>query len=102
MSKVPKRANKAIGLLENLVEKLHYFYGDHQDFRNDVLKPAMEIEDILKDLSINKKETFKRISRKYEDYYKRKQAAMDTVVSNVSHEDLNESLKKRYDKEVIK
>ena len=69
MNKVPKKANKAIELLDELVTKLHYFYGDHPHFRRDVVRPASQIEDILKDLSVNKKETYKRIAKKYEKYY---------------------------------
>ena len=66
MSEVPKRANHAIELLAGLVEQLHYFYGEDRKFKTDVLKDAIEIENILKDLSVNKKETFKRIAKKYE------------------------------------
>lgn len=96
MNKVPKKANKAISLLEDLVEKLHFFYGDHENFRNDVLKPASEIEDILKELAVNKKETFKRISKKYEEYYRQKQEAIDITVTKASEQDINERMADRY------
>lgn len=95
MNKVPKKANKAIGLLDDLVTKLHYFYGEHPDFRRDVVNPASQIENILKELAINKKETHKRIADKYEKYYKKKQDASDAVAA-ANDASLNESVKSRY------
>jgi len=92
MTKLPKKANHAIGLLEELVELLHYFYKDHPDFRKDVLNPAREIEDILKDLAINKKETFKRIAAKYKEYYEKKHE----ITVGITDDRLNDSVKQRY------
>ena len=96
MSEVPKRANHAITLLEGLVEKLHYFYGDNRKFKTDVLKDAIEIENILKDLAVNKKETFRRVAKKYEEYYKKKQQAIDNAVATADDAKLNESIRDRY------
>ena len=96
MSEVPKRANHAIELLEGLIEQLHYFYGDNRKFKTDVLKDAIEIENILKDLAVYKKETFKRIAKKYEEYYKKKQEAIDITVANADDSKLNESIRNRY------
>ena len=43
MSQVPKRADKAIQLLEGLIEQLHYFYnGDDPKFKKNVLKDAVK------------------------------------------------------------
>ena len=103
MSKTPKRADKAIGLLDNLVELLHYFYNGNEDkFRKDVLKSATEIEDILKELAVNKKETFKRISKRYEAYYRKKQEAIDNTVVNADDTKLNDSIKTRYKQNIKK
>ena len=100
MDKVPKRANKAIGLLEDLVNQLHYFYGNNDTkFRKHVLPHAVEIENILKDLSINKKETFKRIARSYENYYRNKQDAVNVAIDNADEKSLNDSLRTIYNKE---
>lgn len=93
MSEIPKRADKAIGLLSGLVEQLHYFYGEDRRFKTDVLKDAIEIENILKDLSINKKETFKRIAKKYKEYYETKS---DNVINNVDDSKLNERIRDKY------
>ena len=96
VTKAPKRADKAIQLLEGLVEQLHYFYGDNRKFKTDVLKDAIEIENALKDLAVNKKETFKRIAKKYDEYYKRKQQAIDNTVANADDAKLNDSIRDRY------
>lgn len=94
---IPKKANRAIDLLEGLIEQLHYFYnGNDLSFKKHVLKDALEIEDILKDISITKKETFKRVAKKYEDYYKKKQEAIENTVINVTDTKLNNSLRERY------
>lgn len=95
MSKLPKKADKAIELLDGLVEQLHYFYGNNdRKFKTDVLKDATDIENILKDLAVNKKETFKRIARKYSEFYKKKRETMD--ITDVDDTKLNDSLTKRY------
>ena len=96
VTKVPKRADKAIQLLEGLVEQLHYFYGDDRKFKTSVLKDAIEIENVLKDLAVNKKETFKRVAKKYEEYYRKKQEAIDNTVVNTNDAKLNDSVKQRY------
>ena len=91
MNKVPKRADKAIGLLDDLVEQLHYFYGTNErEFKKSVLKSAIEIENTLKDLAVNKKDTFKRIAQKYESYYKKKAEITTT------EEEITDSVKTRY------
>jgi len=83
MNKIPKRANKSIELLDKLVSQLHYFYGNaDKKFRQHVLKDAIEIENTLKDLAINKKETFRRVAKKYERYYSKKQEAIDNTRIN--------------------
>ena len=95
--KLPKKANKAIGLLEGLIEQLHYFYnGNEEKFRRGVLRSATEIENTLKDLAVNKKDTFKRINKKYEEYYRKKQEAIDNTVANATDTKLNDSIKQRY------
>jgi len=96
MSEVPKRANHAITLLEGLVEQLHYFYGEDRKFKTDVLKDAIEIENILKELAVNKKETFRRVAKKYDEYYKKRQQAIDNAVATADDAQLNESIRDRY------
>ena len=96
MSEVTKRANKAIKLLDGLVDQLHYFYGDHPNFRKVVLNDAIEIENVIKDSSVNKKETFRRIAKKYEEYYRKKQEAVDNAVAGTNDAKLNERIKQRY------
>lgn len=101
--KIPKNADNAIELLEKLVTQLHYFYnGDELKFKKNVLKDAVEIENTLKELAINKKDTFKRIANKYESYYKRKQEAIDNTVINTDDTKLNESIRDRYRHDVKK
>lgn len=98
MSEIPKKANKSIRLLEGLVEQLHFFYGDNPEkFKKHVLKDAIEIENNLKDLAINKKETFKRISKRYEEYYRKRADIIDTA--NV---DIDDSIRKRYRSDIKK
>ena len=96
-NEVPKRANRAITLLDGLVEQLHYFYGNNDvKFRKSVLKDAIEIENVLKDLAVNKKDTFKRIAKKYEEHYRKKQEAIDNTVANATDAKLNDSIRNRY------
>ena len=96
MNKVPKKADKAIGLLDGLVEQLHFFYMDDDRFRRDVLKDAIEIENTLKELAINKKGTFRRIAKKYEEHYRKKQESIDNTVANATDAKLNDSIRNRY------
>lgn len=97
MNKIPKRADKAIGLLDNIVEQLHYFYGNNDSkFRKHVLKDAVEIENILKDLAVNKKDTYKRIADRYKTYYEQKQEA----VVNTTDVKITDSVRTRYKKEL--
>ena len=96
MSEIPKRADKAITLLEGLVEQLHYFYGEDRRFKTDVLKDAIEIENTLKEHAINKKDTIKRIAKRYENYFRKKQEAIDNTVVNTNDTKLNDSIKHRY------
>ena len=96
-NKTPKRANHAIGLLDSLVEQLHYFYGGSDaKFKKHVLKDAVEIENVLKDLAINKEETFKRIKKRYEVYYRKKQETIDNTVASTNDTKLNDSIRARY------
>lgn len=94
---IPKRADKAIKLLDGLIEQLHYFYQDDRRFKKEVLKDAIEIESILKELAVNKKETFKRIAGKYKRYYENKN---DSVIDSVNDSKLNESIKQRYKSDI--
>lgn len=96
MNKVPKRADKAIQLLEILVDQLHYFYNGNVKFKKDVLKPAKEIENILSELAINKKETFKRIAKRYKDLYDKK---IDNVTSSANPSDGYRAKHRSYFKE---
>ncbi len=70
--KTPKKAAKAIELLDNLADQLHYFYGNSPKFRPEVLVHVLEIEQILRDLSVNQMETHHKIAKRYESYYKNK------------------------------
>ena len=74
MSKTPKKASKAIELLDSILNQLEFFYGgmSHPRFREDALKPILEIEQLLKDLAINKRETHKTIAKRYEKLYEDK------------------------------
>jgi hypothetical protein len=53
--KEPKRAVIAKEYLHEIVELLHYFYQNEERFRQDVLKKAVYIEDVLEKLSVDKK-----------------------------------------------
>jgi hypothetical protein len=70
--KTPKKAAKAIELLDNLADQLHYFYGNSPKFRPEVLVHVLEIEQILRDLAVNQMETHHKIAKRYESYYKNK------------------------------
>jgi len=99
--KLPKRADMAIHLLEGLVEQLHYFYGTNiHKFKIDVLKDAFEIENVLKDLAINKKETFKRLRDRYDHYYEKKLETHDSTLLNTNDVKLNVRIKEQYKTEV--
>ena len=96
MSKLPKRADNAIQLLEGLINQLHYFYGEDRRFKTDVLKDAIEIENTLKEHAINKKDTIKRVAKRYEEYFRKKQDAITNTVVNADDTKLNDSIKHRY------
>ena len=96
MSDIPKRADNAIQLLEGLINQLHYFYGEDRRFKTDVLKDAIEIENTLKEHAINKKDTIKRIAKRYEEYFRKKQDAVNSTVVNADDTKLNDSIRSRY------
>ena len=70
--KTPRKAARAIDLLDKLVGELHYFYGNSPKFRTEVLNFATEIEGILKELAVNKTEAHHKIATKYKKYYEEK------------------------------
>lgn len=96
-TKLPKKADKAIKLLEKLVQQLEYFYfGNTKKFGVNVLKDAIEIENILKELAINKKETHRRIAKRYEKLYENKIKKHDDAILDINDTKLNERIKKQY------
>ena len=72
--KTTRKAAKGIELLEGIIRQLEFFYGgnQHPNFRNDALKPILEVEQLLKDLAINKRETHRTIAKRYEKLYENK------------------------------
>lgn len=69
--KEPKKARKAIEELHELVGQLKFFYGQGSRFKEDVLKKAIYIEDVLHELSIDKKIDHARFISKFKDLFEK-------------------------------
>jgi hypothetical protein len=67
--KQPKKALKAIEELHVLVDQLRFFYPEDNRFRDEVLKRAVYIEDVLCELSIDKKIDHARFASKFKNLF---------------------------------
>lgn len=76
MPKKPKKANKIIEKLHNLVDLLRYYMyteDSESQFKEIVLEPAQEIEDYIRDISLDQRIDHIRLIKKWEALQKRKQ-----------------------------
>lgn len=53
--KQPKKVQKALDTIDKMVEYLHYYMGDSNEFKNLVRNDIHDLEELLKDLSIDRK-----------------------------------------------
>jgi len=97
--KEPKKARKGIVHLHNLVEQLRYFYHDGSRFKKEVLTKAIYIEDVLYQLSLDKKIKHAKFISKFKHLMGKENETLKTEV-----EDLKKELKERGEKiqELIK
>lgn len=70
-TKKPKKAIKAIEELHELVNQLRFFYQGSNRFRKDVLDKAIYIEDVLHELSIDKKIDHARFITKFKNLFQK-------------------------------
>lgn len=62
--KESKRVQKAINTLETMLEWLHYYMGDCQQFKDLVDKDIHDLEDLLIELSVDQKIQNSRLAKK--------------------------------------
>lgn len=62
--KESKRVHRAINTLETMLEWLHYYMGDCQQFKNLVEKDIKDLEELLVDLSVDQKVNNVRLAKK--------------------------------------
>lgn len=87
----PKRARKAIKKLHTLVDYLEYFCGNNKFFKDVIVKElAIEIEDVLHELSIDKSIDHIRLATKLKTIWNRQ---LDDLIE----ERVEEEVEKRLD-----
>lgn len=62
--KEPKRVQKAIATLDKIIDYLHYYMGDSPEFKKMVRVDLQEIEDLLRELSVDQKLQNIRLAKK--------------------------------------
>lgn len=53
--KEPKRVQKALATLDKMIEYLHYYMGDTREFKDLVRDELTNVEDLLRELSVDQK-----------------------------------------------
>jgi hypothetical protein len=62
--KESKRVHRAIDTLETMLEWLHYYMGDCQQFKDLVEEDIRDLEDLLLELSVDQKIQNSRLAKK--------------------------------------
>ena len=93
ITKVPKKAKKGIVHLHDLIEQLRFFYQDSGRFKNEVLTKAIYIEDVLYELSLDKKINHVKFINKFKHLMGKENEELKTEVN-----ELKEKLKERGEK----
>ena len=88
-----KNASQAIEKLHNLVEQLRFFYQDSDNFKKEVLKRAIYIEETLHELSVDKKIKHAKMKDTYRYLFDKENEQLKE-----ENEQLREELKARGEK----
>ena len=88
-----KTASQAIEELHNLVEQLRFFYQNGENFRQEVLKRAIYVEDTLHELAIDKKINHAKMKDIYKYLFDKENEQLKEEVK-----ELKEELKARGEK----
>jgi hypothetical protein len=62
--KESKRVQKAIATLDKIIEYLHYYMGDSNEFKHMVRVELQDIEDLLRELAVDQKVQNIRLAKK--------------------------------------
>lgn len=89
----PKKAVRAIEHLHSLVDQLRFFYHDNSRFKTEVLEKGIYIEDVLRELSVDKKVDHARFISRFKNLFGKEVEELKCEV-----EDLKEELKERGEK----
>lgn len=92
-AKEPRKAKIAIDHLQDLVGQLEYFYQNPEKFRKEVLKKAVYIEEILYELSVDKKIDHARFISRFKHLFAKENEELKEEVR-----ELKEELKERGEK----
>ena len=76
--KEPKRVQKAINTLDQMLEWLHYYMGDCKEFKEFVRKDILALEDLLKELSVDQKLQNIRLAKKLKAIWESQQQDSET------------------------
>lgn len=68
--KEPKRVQKALDTLDTLLEWLHYYMGDCTEFRKFVRQEVTDLENLLRELSLDQKVHNIRLAKKLKAIWK--------------------------------
>ncbi len=77
--KESKRVQKAIHTLETMLEWLHYYMGDCQQFKDLVKRDIRDLEDLLLDLAVDQKVNNIRLAKKLKAIWEAEQRELDKV-----------------------
>jgi hypothetical protein len=67
--KEPKRVRKAIMTLDKMIDYLHYYMGDCPEFKHMVRVELQDVEDLLRELSVERKVENARLAKKLKAYW---------------------------------
>ncbi len=91
--KEPKKTQKAIEHLHELVDQLRFFYADNDRFKRDILKNAIYVEDVLREYGVDKKVDHARFISKFKHLFAKENEELKEEVK-----ELKEEIKERGEK----
>lgn len=82
----PKKTQKAIECLHDLVDHLKFFYTDNERFKKEILKNAIYVEDVLREYGIDKKIDHARFISKFKHLFAKENEELKKEVKILKEE----------------
>lgn len=81
--KPPKKTKKAIETIEQMIEWLHYFMGDRQEFKEFVRKDVKSLENYLTEVSTNDKVKNIKLAKKLKAIWKKDMEEKEQIIADL-------------------